>query len=256
MAGGVPGLVVGAIRGARRVSLSVRRGYGGAERAQRSEVLAALREAVWALLAPIIILGGIYGGVFTPTESAAVAVFYALLVGLFVYRTLQVQHLFRHLADAVVATSVIMIVVTLAGIFSWTAASIGVVDRISQAILLLADTPWLLVLVLNVFLIILGMLLDAISVYYIFLPIFLPVMAALNWHPVWFGIMMTVNLALGQITPPVAVNLYMGAYIAGIRLEDLWSEVWRFAAATMVGLLIISYVPQLTLWLPGLVGMR
>ncbi|HLT59125.1 MAG: TRAP transporter large permease [Limnochordales bacterium] len=256
MAGVVPGLVVGAILAALTVFLSVQRGYGGEPRASQSEVLAALRDAVWALLAPVIILGGIYGGIFTPTESAAVAVFYALFVGLFVYRTLEPRHLFRYLADAVVATSVIMIVVTLAGIFSWTAASIGVVDRISQAILLLADAPWLLILVLNAFLLILGMLLDAISVYYIFLPIFLPVMAALDWHPVWFGVMMTVNLALGQITPPVAVNLYMGAYIAGIKLEELWSEVWRFAAATVVGLLLISYIPSMTLWLPGLLGMR
>jgi len=256
MAGVVPGLLVGVILAALTVYLSVRRGYGGEARASRKEVLEALRDALWALLAPVIILGGIYGGVFTPTESAAVAVFYALFVGLFVYRTLQFKHLFRHLADAVVATSVIMIVVTLAGIFSWTAASIGVVDRISQAIMQLGDTPWLLILTLNFFLAILGMLLDAISVYYIFLPIFLPVIAAMGWDPVWFGIMMTLNLALGQITPPVAVNLYMGALISGIKLEELWSEVWRFAAATFVGLLIIAYVPSLSTWLPSVLGMR
>ena len=256
MAGVVPGLVVGAILAALTVYLSMQRGYGGAARASRAEVVQALREAVWALLAPVIILGGIYGGIFTPTESAAVAVFYALFVGLFVYKTLEFKQLFRHLADAVAAASVIMIVVTLAGIFSWTAASIGVVDRISRAIMLLSDTPWLLILVLNLFLVVLGMLLDAISVSYIFLPIFLPVVAAMGGHPVWFGIMMTVNLALGQITPPVAVNLYMGALISGIKLEELWSEVWRFAVATFVGLMVISYVPSLSLWLPGLLGMR
>ncbi|BAS26120.1 TRAP transporter large permease [Limnochorda pilosa] len=256
VAGVVPGLVVGALLGALALVLSIRRGYGGEEPTQPGQVWEAFKEAGWGLLAPVIILGGIYGGVFTPTEAAAVAVFYGLFVGLVVYRSLSLRSLYRTLVEATISTSVIMIVVTLAGIFSWTASTIGVIDRVTQAILALDGSPLLLLLVLNLFLLVVGMFLDAISVYYIFLPIFIPVMAHLGWNPIWFGIMMTVNLALGQITPPVAVNLYMGAHVAGLSLEEVWREVWRFAAAAAVGLLIVAYVPQLSLWLPWALGMR
>jgi tripartite ATP-independent transporter DctM subunit len=255
-AGVVPGLLMGIALITPVVWISRRRGWGGEPWGTPREIARAAWEAKWGLIAPVIILGGIYGGIFTPTEAAVVAVIYGLLVGVVVFRNLGVRDLYDVFLDSAVATSVVMIVVGFAGLFSWTGSTLGVMDRTAASLLALTDNPYAILLLINAMLVIAGMLLDAISIYYVFLPIFIPLMARFGWDPIWFGVMMTVNLAIGTITPPVAVNLYVAARIARVPIEEVAAWAIPFMLALIVALLIIVYVPFVTLWLPDALGVR
>ena len=255
-AGVVPGLIMGLALVLPVYWISKRHGWGGERWGTWPEIRHALWEAKWGLMAPVVILGGIYGGIFTPTEAAVVAVAYGLFVGGVVLRSLGWRDLYEVFRDSAVSTSVVMIVVALAGLFSWTGSTLGVMDRAAKTLVGLTDNPYLLLLLLNFMLLIAGMLLDAISIYYVFLPILLPVMKQFAWDPVWFGVMMTVNLAVGTITPPVAVNLYVASNISGASMEEVSRWAVPFVLALIGALLLITYVPALSLWLPNLLGVR
>jgi C4-dicarboxylate transporter DctM subunit len=164
--------------------------------------------------------------------------------------------LYEVLRDSAVSTAMVMIVVAFAGIFSWTGSTLGVMDRAAKALLTLTQNPIFLLLLLNGLLLIAGMLMDAISIYYIFLPIFIPVIKHFNWDPMWFGVMMTVNLAIGTITPPVALNLYVAANLADISMERISKAAFPFFLALIFALLIVTYIPSLSLWLPRVFGLR
>jgi C4-dicarboxylate transporter DctM subunit len=207
-------------------------------------------------MAPVVILGGIYGGIFTPTEAAVIAVAYGIAFGLLVERNFRWMDLYETLRGAAVATSVVMIVVAFAGLFSWTGSTMGVMDRVTKSLLGLTQNPYIILLLLNGMLIIAGMLLDAISIYYVFLPIFIPLMKQFNWDPVWFGVVMTVNLAIGTITPPVAVNLYVASNISKAPMEEVSRWVLPFFLALTAALLLVTYIPALSLWLPDALGVR
>lgn len=255
-AGVVPGLLMGLALVVPVVWISRRRGWGGEPWGTPRDIVRAAWEAKWGLVAPVIILGGIYGGVFTPTEAAVVAVAYGLFVGVVVYRNLGWRDLYEILRAAGVSSSVVMIVVAFAGLFSWTGSTLGVMDRAAKGLLGLSSNPYVILLLLNGLLIVAGMLLDAISIYYVFLPIFLPLIKQFGWDPVWFGVMMTVNLAIGTITPPVAVNLYVASRIAGVSMEEVSRWAVPFALALIVALLLVVYIPALSLWLPNAFGIR
>jgi tripartite ATP-independent transporter DctM subunit len=255
-AGVVPGLLMGLALILPVLWFARRRGWGGEPWEGARAVRRAAWEAKWGLLAPVVILGGIYGGVFTPTEAAVVAVAYGLLVGFAVSRTLDLRQLYGLLRDAAVSTAVVMIVIAFAGLFAWTGSTLGVMDRSAQALVRVSDNPYLLLLLLNGLLLVAGMMLDAISVYYVFLPILLPLLARFGWDPVWFGVMMTVNLAIGTITPPVAVNLYVAANLARVPVDEVARWAWPFVGALVGALLLVAYLPVLALWLPGALGVR
>jgi len=255
-AGVIPGLLMGLALVVPVVWISRRRGWGGEPWGTPREILAAAWEAKWGLVAPVVILGGIYGGVFTPTEAAVVAVMCGLFVGFVVFRNLRPRDLYAILLDAAVATSVVMMVVGFAGLFSWTGSTLGVMDRTARGLLTLSDSPYVVLLLLNVMLVVAGMLLDAISIYYVFVPIFMPLMKQFGWDPIWFGVMMTVNLAIGTITPPVAVNLYVAARIAGVSIEEVSRWALPFFLALLAALLLVVYVPALSLWLPDALRIR
>lgn len=252
IAGIIPGIIVGLALMVPAYLISVLRGYQGNKWGNMKEIWQAFKDALWGLIAPIIILGGIYGGIFTPTEAAAVGVFYGLFVGVVIYKTLTLRDIIQLLVDASVGSAVVLLVVAFAGIFGWAMTTLGVVEKISTAALALSSNPYILLMLLNILLLIAGMLLDAISIFYLTLPLLMPVMAHFHWDPVWFGVMMTVNLAIGQITPPVAVNLYVGANIARITMDEISRAVWPFVLAAIAALMIITYLPFLTLWLPQL----
>ncbi|MBI2217980.1 MAG: TRAP transporter large permease [Candidatus Rokubacteria bacterium] len=255
-AGVVPGLLMGLALVMPVVIISRRRGWGGEPWGTPREIARAAWEAKWGLIAPLVILGGIYGGVFTPTEAAVVAVMYGLFVGFVVLRNLALADLYHLFLDAAVATSVVMIVVSFAGLFSWTGSTLGVMDRAAHSLLTLSDNPYVILALLNVLLVIAGMLLDAISIYYVFLPIFIPLLARFEWDPIWFGVMMTVNLAVGTVTPPVAVNLYVASRIAGVPMEEVSRWALPFVLALVAALAVVAYVPAVTLWLPNVLGVR
>lgn len=252
LAGILPGIFVGFFLIITAFVISVIRGYKGERFGTVREVWKAFKDAIWALLTPVIILGGIYGGVFTPTEAAAVGVAYGLFVGFVVYRTLALKDLYELLVEACVSSAVVMFVVAFAGIFSWAMMVVGVVERISQSVIALSSNPYAVIAMINVILVIAGMFIDAISIYYLLLPIFMPVMAHFGWDPVWFGIIMTLNLAIGQVTPPVAVNLYVGCNVAGISMEEISRAVIPFLVASILALVVLIYFPDITLWLPKL----
>lgn len=248
-AGFAPGMVVAAFIMGAVYLISRKKGYRG----QKNDIPLgkAFRESFWGILTPVVILGGIYGGVFTPTEAAAVAVFYGLFVGVFIYRTINsAKILFDIFSSSVKATAIVMIVVTCAGLYSWVASTVGLVEKGSSFLLSLSDNAWVVLLMINLILLVAGMLLDAISIYYVFLPFMLPIVAHFNWDPVWFGVMMTVNLALGQVTPPVAVNLYVGANISGLTMEQISKSALPLIFAALLALLVIIFVPDLSTFLP------
>lgn len=248
-AGILPGVLLGGLLGLAAVLVVRARGWGQGEEPPGPRGQLFL-EAFPGLLTPLVILGGIYGGVFTPTEAAAVGVFWGLLVGFLFYRTLRLRDLPSILVEAGVSSAVVMAIVAWAGIFAWAADTVGLVGKASQVLLEWARNPLVLMLVLNLFWLVLGMLLDAVSIYYLTLPILLPVMLHMGWDPVWMGIVMTVNMAIGQITPPVAVNLFVSARISGLPIEKIWREIWPFVLASAVGLLLLAYWPFLrrVLW--------
>lgn len=234
--------------------ISRRRGWRGKPRTV--SLWRAFKEAFWGLMTPVVILGGIYGGVFTPTEAAAVAIFYGLFVGIFIYRTMRSpMAIFEVLGESMKATAVIMFVVTCAGLFAWVASTIGLVEKGAQVLLSISDNPWVLLFLINLLLLAAGMLLDAISIYYVLLPFLLPLVRHFGWDPVWFGVMMTVNLAVGQVTPPVAVNLYVGAKISDLTMEDITPPVLPLLAACVLALAVIVAFPGITTYLPRLFGL-
>ncbi|MEW6374921.1 MAG: TRAP transporter large permease [Thermodesulfobacteriota bacterium] len=255
-AGVIPGLIMGLALVVPVYLISKRNGWGGDRWGTKAEIWKTFKEAFWGLLAPVIILGGIYGGIFTPTEAAVVAVFYGFFVGVFIYHNVNLRMLYEVLRDSAVSTSVVMIVVAFAGLFAWTGSTLGVMDRAANAFLSLSKNPIFILLLLNLLLLIAGMLLDAISIFYIFLPIFLPVMKHFGWDPMWFGVMMCVNLAIGTVTPPVALNLYVAANLADISMERISKAAVPFVFALIVSLLIITYIPSFSLWLPDLFGLH
>lgn len=253
-AGIVPGLIVSAFLMLTVWIISKMRGYRGVPR--QIPIWSAFKEAFWGVMAPVVILGGIYGGIFTPTEAAAVSVVYGLFVGIFIYKTINSLSVITEvLVESVKATAVIMLVVTCAGLFAWVASTVGLVEKGAQALLSLSDNQWALLLLINVILLVAGMLLDAISIYYILLPFLIPIMAHFGWDPVWFGVMMTVNLAVGQVTPPVAVNLYVGARISNLSMEQITPPVMPLLVATLLALVVIVAFPSLSMFLPNLWGL-
>ncbi len=254
-AGVLPGILAGLSLIVPAYWLSKRRGYVGEERGRYKEIVRAFKEAFWGLLAPLVILGGIYGGIFTATEAAIVAVFYGLFLGFVVYRSLDLKTLYRILVDASLSSAVVLLIVALAGLYSWAGATLGVMEKIAGSFLKISTNPWVVLVLVNLLILGAGMLLDAISIYYVFLPILLPIMNHFHWDPLWFGVVMTLNLAIGQFTPPVAVNLYVTTNLAGIPLERTSLAVLPFMAAMIAALILVILFPALSLTLPRLWGL-
>ncbi|MBN1957370.1 MAG: TRAP transporter large permease [Desulfuromonadales bacterium] len=258
-AGAVPGLLAGLSLLIPAIWVAVKKGYGSVSQEdtdEQGETLGqSFRHAFWGLLAPVIILGGLYGGIFTPTEAAVVAVFYSLLLGLCIYRTLSLKDLYQILVDANQTSAIVMLIVAFAGLFSWAGATIGILDLLAESLMKVSDNKWVILFLINVLVFFAGMLMDAISVYYIFLPIFIPIMAHFQWDPVWFGVVMTLNLAIGQFTPPVAVNLYVTTQLADIRLEDTFRSVIPMVLAMLLALLVVVLFPALSLYIPRFFGL-
>jgi tripartite ATP-independent transporter DctM subunit len=212
-------------------------------------------DAFWALIAPVVILGGMRTGWFTPTEAAVVAVVYGLVLGFFIYRTLTLRDVHELLIESAETSAVILIVVGLASVFAWASSTIGIVEPISSALVRLGmGSSTGVILTLMLFLVIVGMFLDGISIFLIFCPILIPVAKDYHWDLVWFGVLMTYVIAIGQFTPPMAVNLMVSCRLTGARMEDTvpWA-VWLLAAMG-VGLMLLIVFPGLVLWLPKALG--
>ncbi|HEY3366585.1 MAG TPA: TRAP transporter large permease [Symbiobacteriaceae bacterium] len=252
LAGIVPGLLLGIVMGVYAYMYGKKHGHMGDPRGSAKEIWVAFKDAIWGLMAPGIILGGIYGGIFTPEEAAGVVVVYGVIVGLFIYKTIKVKDIWNITVDAGISSAVVMFVVSAAGLFSFVIMSQGIAMKASQALIAFSTNKWFFLLAVNIILLIAGCFLDAISIFYITVPIFIPVARAMGIDLVHFGIIMSVNLAIGLFTPPVGVNLYVAANLAKVPLKDIIRYVVPFIIASVVALIIISVWPALSLTLPHL----
>lgn len=207
----------------------------------------SFRDSFWGLMTPVLILGGIYMGIFTPTEAALVATVYALLVGAFAYRTLTLQRLYDALGTAASSSAVVMLIVAYASLFGWVVTVEDLVRSYSGALLGLSDREWVILLVIMVILLIAGMFMDPVTVMFIALPIFLPVAREMGWDPIWFGVLVMVNLAIGLITPPVGINLYVAANVTRLSIERVARGTLPFLLASLIGIVVVAAVPQMSL---------
>ena len=256
MAGIVPGLLMGValviivMIEAKKHNIQPSR-----EKASAKERWDTFKDAFWGFLMPVIILGGIYGGIFTPTEAAAVSVVYGLFVGMVIYREVKLKDLFDILVDSAKTTGGIMLIVASASLFSFVCTKFGIANAASELLAGIAHNQFTFLLIVNIIFLIAGCFIDANSAMYIFVPIMLPVCKALGYDVVAFGVMATVNLAIGQVTPPVGVNLFVAISIKikkglEVTLQQISRAVMPMIAASVAVLLIITYIPAVSTALP------
>ncbi len=253
MAGVIPGIMMGVFLViAMRIS-SRKRELKTMPKATAAQRWAAFKQAVWALLMPVIILGGIYGGIFTPTEAAAVSCVYGLAVGVFVYKTVRMKEFYLILIDSARQSAVVMFIVCSSSIFGYLVTINGIATAASNLLIEVSGgSKFLFLLIVNILLLIVGCFLDGNSAFYIFTPILYPVAMKLGIDGLAFGVLMVMNLAIGMVTPPVGVNLYVACSLGNVSIKEICKGVLPFLLASILTLLIITYFPIFCTFLPSL----
>lgn len=253
VAGIIPGLLLGFGLGIITYILSVKRNYPKEDRLPFKDVVRSFFSAFWAILMTLIIIGGIMFGIFTPTEAAMIAVFYAIIIGFFVYKELKLSMLPRIFFESAVTTASLMVLVGFANVFAWILTSEEIPVMITTAMLDLSKDPMIYILLVNILLVFVGMFMETIAALMILMPILLKPAITLGIDPIQFSIMCILNLVIGLTTPPVGVCLFVASAIAKISIGRLTVALLPFIAVSLVVLLLVSYVPQVTLWLPNVV---
>lgn len=253
--GGIlPGILMGLSMMGVTYFRAKKRNYAGEQGKSAKENLATFAEGLWALLMPIIILGGIYGGVFTATESAVVAVLYGLIIGLFVYKELKLKDLPNVMLKALTGSAVVMIIMNAAGLFGWVLTSDMIPQKIAYAIAAFTTNKFLVMILVNIFLLFVGTFLNASAAVVILAPILLPILTSVGYDPVFVGVIMVVNMAIGCITPPVGVDLFVAQTISGVSIERITKAILPLLGILIVDLLILILFPQIVLFLPSFMG--
>jgi tripartite ATP-independent transporter DctM subunit len=250
LAGVLPGIVIGIAIMLVSVVLSVRRGYGASDRASLDQVLRTAWRALPSLLLIVIVLAGILGGAFSATEAAAIAVLYAFILAVFIYREVRPTDLPRILLRCGITTAMIMLLIGTSQAMSWILAYQSIPQNISSGLLALSDNPMIILLIINAVLLFVGTFMDMTPAVLIFTPIFLPVAIDLGMDPVHFGIIMIVNLCIGLCTPPVGTCLFVGCSVGKTSIVDVTRPMIPFFFAMLAALALITYWPNLSMWLP------
>ena len=253
LAGIIPGLLIGGGLMITAYIIAKKRGYKAVDNAHFSfkEVIKATIDAFWALLIPVIILGGIYGGIFSPTEAAVVASVYAFIIGKFVYKELSWGSVFDSFLEAVMINATTMIIIGLSVSFAYFMTLEQIPNQISSSISEFSQNPLVILILINLLLLVVGFI-DTISALVVLTPILLPIVTTVGVDPIHFGVILVANLAIGFITPPLGVNLFVASSVGSIKLEKIVVAIVPFLFAMIVCLLVITYVPALSLWLPQL----
>lgn len=251
MGGFLPGLLLGFTTMVLIFIMSEKRGYPK-RKFSIKEVLISTKEAALSLLTPIIIIGGIWGGIFSPTEAAVVAVGYSFVLSVIVYRELGLKAVWKELKSAAIDSATILFIITGAASFSWLVAMLGVTNAIAGFLTSVTDNPYLILLIINIAFLLLGMFMEALSVLTITVPFLVPLMSAYNIDPVHLGVVIVLNLMIGLATPPVGTSLFICSRMAGISIEKMYKAILPFLIPLLIVLFAITYFPQLVLWLPSM----
>lgn len=254
MGGILPGILWGLGVIAVAFVIAKKRGYTVSQNSLKGNVVKILLEAIPALLLIVIVMGGILMGVFTATEAAGIAVAYSLFLSMVVYREIKFKDLPNILFESVKMTSIIIFLISASSIMSWIMAFTNIPNTLSAALLSITDNPIVLLLMMNLLLMIVGTFMDMTPAILIFTPILLPIVTNFGMNPIHFGIMMVFNLSLGLITPPVGAILFVGTKVANTRLEAVIKELIPFIGVIVLVLLLVTFIPQISLFLPQLTG--
>ena len=252
LGGVIPGVIMGLFLMGVSYVISKRRGYPREARSSLREVARSFVASFWAMLMPLIILGGILGGVFTPTEAAAVAVVYAYVIGSFVYRELKVRDLPRIFMSSAVSTGIVMLIIATANLLGWVLSYAQIPEAMTEFFLSVSSETWVIYLLINIVLLILGCFMNPTAIIIVMVPFFMPLIEKVGINPIHFGLILTVNTAIGQLTPPVGVCMYISCGIAKITMSEFTRECFIFILALIAVLLLITYIPALVMFLPNL----
>lgn len=252
LGGFIPGFIMGLAMMVTVYVISHRRGYPRERRATFRELIGSTLNSLSAMFTPIIIIGGILMGIFTPTEASVAAAIYALFLTTFVYKEIRIKDLPRIFWETLEHTIRVMFIISAAGIFGWLLIHQRVPEAVINSLMALSQNPWVILLIINIILIVLGCFMEGISVMLLTIPVFMPLITKIGIDPVHFGVLMTLNLMVGLLTPPVGMVLYAVSSVGRVPLWELASELKWYIVALMVCLGLITYIPGLVTWLPNL----
>lgn len=254
LGGFLPGVLIGLSLMVVAYLVGGRRGYVGEKRASLNEVWVAFKESILALFMPVIILGGVIGGVFTPTEAAAIAVVYSAVVGSICYKGLKWEKIPKILANTATGTGTIMLIIGTASLFGWLLTAYQIPQMVGNLLLSISSNPVVILLIINVILVIVGTFMETNAAIIMLTPILLPVVKSLGVDPIFFGVMMAINLAIGMVTPPVGVTLYVACNIAQKTIREVAPLAMAFLLGPVLVLLLTVLFPQIILYLPRVFG--
>ena len=252
MAGVIPGLMIGAMMMLATYILAKRSGFKSGKRASFKEQFIAFKNAFWALLIIVVVIGGIYGGIFTPTEAGAFSVMYAFFISFFVYKDTKVKDLYKIILDSAQTSSMIFFIIANAMLFAHFLTDEQIPQHITQIIIEANVGPLVFLLIVNIILLLMGQFMEPSSVVMITVPLLLPIGVALGIDPIHLGVIMVVNMEIGMITPPVGLNLFVASGITKLSLKEVIVASLPMTSIMLVGLMLITYIPAISLWLPNL----
>lgn len=252
MAGVVPGLMLGGMMIAQTYIGAKRLGFKATTPEPWSERVKKFGKAFWALLIVVVVIGGIYGGIFTPTEAAAASAIYALIISLFVYKDIKFKDLWDICLESAITTAMIFFIIANAFVFAYLLSTENIPQTIADSILAANIGKIGFLIIVNILLFIMGQFMEPSSVVMIMVPLLLPIATALGVDPVHFGILLIVNMEIGMITPPVGLNLFVASGLTGMNLKDVIVSCLPWTLTLFIGLILVTYIPEISLWLPNL----